>query len=75
MKTYDLPKNLARDAIHAADSEIRKKHARGIFDDGDPNHPKYNNGINYVNGKPLTIFGYETAGFMERQHMRKKVGQ
>ena len=68
MKTYDLPKHLARRAMREADELIRADHARGIFDDGDPNHPKYNNGINYVTGKPARIFGYETAEFMKRQY-------
>lgn len=73
MKNYDLPKKLAESAIREADSDIRKNHARGIFDDGDPNNPKYNNGINYLTREPLTIFGYETDGFMARQYMIQKV--
>ena len=53
------------------DKEIHAKHSCGQFDEGDPNHPKYNGGINYVTGKPLAIFGYETDPFMARQHRVK----
>ena len=72
MESYDLPKHLVMDVMRRSDAEIRAKHARGIFDEGDPNHPKYNGGINYVTGKPLTIFGYETDSFMARQHRAKR---
>lgn len=68
MKTYDLPKHLARAALREADKQIRAKHARGEFDEGDPNHPMYNNGINYVTGRPATLFGYETDSFLSRQY-------
>lgn len=68
MQTYDLPKRLSTQAMREAGEELRAQHARGIFDDGDPNHPKYNNGINYATGKPLSLFGYETNGFMLRQY-------
>lgn len=68
MQTYDLPKRLAAQAMREADTLLRADHARGIFDDGDPNHPQYNNGINYATGKPLSLFGYETDSFMLRQY-------
>lgn len=67
---YDLPKGLARRAMREADEELRAKHARGEFDEGDPNHPKYNNGINYVTGKPVRLFGQNTDEFMARQYRR-----
>lgn len=57
-----------RAAIRDADRELCEQHKRGVFDEGDPNHPKYNNGINYATGKPATLFGYETDAFMARQH-------
>ena len=65
---YDLPDHLAKAALRRADTELRSQHARGIFDDGDPNHPKYNNGINYATGKPLSLFGHDTDQFMCRQY-------
>ena len=57
--------------MREADVQIRAQHRAGIFDDGDPNHPKYNGGINYATGKPATLFGYETLEFMARQYARK----
>lgn len=71
-KYYELPSPLAKKALCETDRLIRADHARGIFDDGDPNHPKYNNGINYVTGKPLTLFGYETDMFMAKQNRTVK---
>lgn len=69
-QSYDLPKHLARKAMREAEEQILAQHKKGIFDEGDPNHPKYNNGINYATGKPLTIFGHDTDEFMQRQHQR-----
>ena len=68
MKMYDLPKKLSSEALRLADKELRDNHACGIFSDGDPNHPKFNGGINYITGKPDSIFGYETRDFMARQY-------
>jgi hypothetical protein len=67
-KPMDLPKHLALQAMRDADEAIAAKHRQGVFDEGDPNHPRYNNGINYVTGKPISIFGYDTDSFMSRQH-------
>lgn len=67
-KQYDLPKKLANQAIQDADKELRSQHQRGGFDEGDPNHPMYNNGINYATGLPVTIFGYDTEVFMSKQY-------
>jgi len=68
MTRYDLPANLARRAMREAEEQIRAKHDAGIFDEGDPNHPRFNGGINYVTGRPVSLFGYETEAFMARQY-------
>ena len=68
MKTYDLPKRLAKQAMHEADKMLRDQHAIGQFGDGDPNHPIYNAGINYVTCLPASLFGYETSEFLSKQH-------
>ena len=67
-KSYDLPKKIASRAMRECEDQIRAQHRAGIFDDGDPNHPKYNNGVNYVTGQPARLFGYETAEFLARQY-------
>ena len=68
--TYETPewRRIARQAMREADRQICEQHRAGIFDDGDPNHPKFNNGINYATGLPVSIFGYETPAFMARQY-------
>lgn len=68
MQTYDLPKKLARQAIREADKALRTDHACGIFSEGDPNHPMYNNGISYVTGQPFRLFGYDVEEFMGKQY-------
>ena len=68
MPNYDLPKRLAKQALHEADKMLRDQHALGHFDEGDPNHPAYNNGINYVTGLPSKLFGYETSEFLDKQY-------
>ena len=68
MKTYDLPKRLAKQAMREADKMLHDQHAQGIFDGGDPNHPKYNNGINYATGLPVSIFGYKTIELLGKQY-------
>lgn len=72
MKAYDLPPHIARRAMRECDEAIRAQHQRGVFDEGGPNHPKYNNGINYATGKPLTLFGHDTDALMARQHKPAK---
>ena len=67
-KSYDLPKRIASRAMRECEEQIRAQHRAGIFDEGDPNHPKYNNGINYATGQPARLFGYETAAFLARQY-------
>jgi hypothetical protein len=51
-------------ALKAANRELSAKHERGEFDEGDPNHPKYNNGHNYT----LPLFGHKTADFLAKQY-------
>ena len=57
--------------MREADEAIRAQHLRGVFDEGDPNHPKYNRGINYATGKPLTLFGHGVDEFMAKQYRKK----
>ena len=66
-KRYDLPTRLASAAVKEADSLLRAKHARGEFDDGDPNNPMYNEGYNYATGK-RALFGYDQDEFMAKQY-------
>lgn len=68
MKTYDLPKKLAAQAMREADSELYAKHLRGEFDQSDANHPKYNGGYNYAIGKFVSLFGYEQDELMAKQY-------
>ena len=68
MQTYDLPKKLAQQAMREADKALRTDHACGIFSEGDPNHPMYNEGIDYTTGKPVSIFGYDVEEFMSKQY-------
>ena len=70
MTHYDIPKRMAREAIAESNRELEEQHKRGIFADGDINHPKYNGGINYATGKPLTLFGYDTDAFIARQYRK-----
>lgn len=55
-------------AFIAAEKELEAKHELGIFEDGDPNHPKYNNGYNYATGKYVNLFGYDQDEFMAKQY-------
>ena len=68
MKSYDLPKKIAQQAMREADKILRDNHALGQFDEGDPNHPMYNAGVNYVTGLPVTLFGYDTSEFLGKQY-------
>ena len=68
MKTYDLPRRLAKQAMHEVDKMLHDQHVLGQFDDGDPNHPMYNAGINYATGLPVSILGYETSEFLGKQY-------
>jgi hypothetical protein len=67
MKTYDLPKKLADQGMRDADNIIYSKHIRGEFDEGDPNHPKYSGGYNYITGK-YQLFGHNQDEFMLKQY-------
>lgn len=55
-------------AMREADESLRRQHAAGVFDDGDPNNPKYNGGYNYTTGRVETLFGYETQAFLAKQY-------
>lgn len=48
MKQYELPKARRVAALAMADKELRRNHEAGIIDEGDPNHPMYNGGLNYT---------------------------
>ena len=65
---YDLPVRLKREAIAEADKELLEQHRQGIFSEGNPNHPMYNNGWNYALGGPDKLFGYQTAQFLAKQY-------
>jgi hypothetical protein len=68
MKTYDLPKKLVKQAMRESDNELRALHEKGIFDDGDPNHPKFNDGFNYATGKYVHLFGYSQDELLRKQY-------
>jgi hypothetical protein len=68
MKTYNLPKKLAKQAMRECDNELQAQHKKGQFDDGDPNHPKFNDGFNYATGKYVNLFGYAQDEFMVKQY-------
>lgn len=65
--SYDLPKKIKLKALKGADDELFNKHLQGEFDEGDPNHPKYNDNYNYATGK-FTLFGSEQNEFMSKQY-------
>lgn len=68
MKTYSLPILLTRKVMRETDQLLYNQHCQGIFDDGDPNHPKYNDNINYITGLPDRLFGYDVEQFMKWQY-------
>lgn len=68
MQNYDLPKKYADKAIRESVEQLHKQALAGIFDDGDPNHPMYNDGINYATGLPVNLFGYDTKEFLQKQY-------
>jgi hypothetical protein len=61
-------KRIMRAAFAQADKELFEEHKRGIFSEGNPNHPMYRNGINYTTGLPVNIFGYDTKEFLAKQY-------
>ena len=67
MKTYKSPKRRTDPVLREAYDELYEKHLRGEFDEGDPNHPKYNAGYNYATGK-FILFGYEQDEFLAKQY-------
>ena len=46
---------------------IERDHENGIFSEGDPNHPMYDNGYNYATQK-YSLFGYEQDEFLAKQY-------
>jgi hypothetical protein len=68
MKHYNLPKAYAQKAMKQADEELRRQHEKGIFGEGDPNNPIYNNGYNYATGKFVNLFGYDQDEFLAKQY-------
>jgi len=55
-------------AFREADKQIFAQHKLGIFDDGDPNHPKYRDGINYATGLPVSSVGHPTKDLTKKQY-------
>ena len=70
---FDSPAALriAKQATHEAGVELERQHRAGVFDEGDPNHPKYNNGSNYATGLPVSLFGEAPTTFLRRQYIRR----
>ena len=61
-------KRIAVRAMKEADEVIYSQHLCGIFDEGDPNHPKYNKGYNYATGKFVNLFGYSQDELIAKQY-------
>ena len=72
LAAWDYSKGLhpytAQQAMQEAEEMIRKQHEKGVFDDGDPNHPKYNNGYNYATGQFVSLFGYSQDELLAKQY-------
>lgn len=77
MKKFTVPQSvfdsklamkIAKEGHRQAVNLLEAEHKRGIFDEGDPNHPKYNNGINYATRLPVSLFGYGTQEFLMKQY-------
>lgn len=66
MQNYDLPKRMRDQVVREIEDELRSNNARGEFEEGDPNHPKYNGGYNYASGRKL--FGYDEKEFLAKQY-------
>jgi len=47
--------------------EIERDNENGIFSEGDPNNPMYNNGYNYCT-KEYNLFGYDQTEFLAKQY-------
>ena len=56
-----------KQAFIEAEKSIERDHENGIFSEGDPNHPLYNNNYNYAS-KEYTLFGYTQKELMGRQY-------
>lgn len=68
LPSYDLPKTKAQKAINDSINEIYEENLKGIFGEGDPNHPKYNDGWNYVTCEYASLFGVSQREFMRKQY-------
>lgn len=68
MKKKAKPSKANQQAINEVYATLRKQHEKGIFDDGDPNHPKYNNGYNYATGQFVSLFGYSQDELLAKQY-------
>mgnify|MGYP001209295787 CR=1 FL=1 len=66
---YDLPKLYADRAMKEADEQLRAQHKAGLFCDGDPNHPTYNDNYNYATGK-YQLFGMDQDELMNKQYRK-----
>lgn len=62
----DIPKKYADKAIRESKEQLHAQALVGIFDEGDPNHPMYNNGINYATKLPANLFGYCAKEFLQK---------
>ena len=56
-----------KQAFIDAEKEIERNHKNGIFSEGDPNHPMYNNGYNYATQK-YSLFGHDQDEFLAKQY-------
>lgn len=56
-----------KQAFIEAEKAIERDHENGIFSEGDPNHPMYNEGYNYATGT-YNLFGYEQEAFLSKQY-------
>ena len=56
-----------KQAFIDAEKAIERDHESGIFSDGNPNHPMYNDGYNYCT-KGYNLFGYEQNEFLAKQY-------
>jgi len=49
-------------------NELYAKESLGQFDEGNPNHPMYNNGFDYTKNEYVSLFGYKQREFMAKQY-------
>lgn len=56
-----------KQAFVEAGKSIERDHENGIFSEGNPNHPKYNNNYNYIT-QEYKLFGYDQNKFLAKQY-------